>query len=63
MMDLYADDVTIAIMWAATMIIDAAVKLVTLVVDVLEGMDLNPATHKMTTTSSNPKFGRLVQGR
>eukprot|EP00959_Pyramimonas_sp_CCMP1952_P067691 1412862-Pyramimonas_sp.AAC.1 len=26
-------------------------------------MDLNPAIHKMTTTSSNPKIGRVAQGR
>eukprot|EP00959_Pyramimonas_sp_CCMP1952_P161246 3371842-Pyramimonas_sp.AAC.1 len=61
--DLYADDVTIAIMGTAIMIIAAAVKILPMLVDVLTRVDLNPATHKMTITSSNPKIGRVAQGR
>eukprot|EP00959_Pyramimonas_sp_CCMP1952_P209363 4380073-Pyramimonas_sp.AAC.2 len=60
--DLCADDVTISIMGTAALIIEAAVKILILLVDVLEGMGPNPATHKMTITSSSPKIGRVVQG-
>eukprot|EP00959_Pyramimonas_sp_CCMP1952_P394576 8267309-Pyramimonas_sp.AAC.1 len=57
-LDIYADDITIAIIGAASHIVSAACALLRMLVRVLVQLGLPPARHKMTINCSHPSDGR-----
>eukprot|EP00959_Pyramimonas_sp_CCMP1952_P349329 7319323-Pyramimonas_sp.AAC.1 len=57
---LYVGDITIAIMGPQRKIVESAVAVLSSLVSSLETMDLTPAKHKMTITSTSSHFGKQV---
>ena len=58
--DVYADDITIAVVGSLSNIVNWAAKVLRLLVQALDVLELPPAKHKMTVTSSVPSGAKRV---
>eukprot|EP00959_Pyramimonas_sp_CCMP1952_P397724 8333764-Pyramimonas_sp.AAC.1 len=53
--DLYVDDITVAVTAERKFIVESSVEFLAQLVDTLLEIELTPAAHKMTVTSSDPQ--------